>query len=134
MSSDPHDVTASMNEHNAAVRRQFALQASTFTDTGFAARGLDWIVDEVNPSSTDLMVDVAAGAAHLGRAFASRVAHVSALDLTPEMLELWAKEHPDLQPLGVKTLMKQFAAIQDEYTKTGQTLLKNFLRIAGLLE
>ena len=87
MSSDPHDVTASMNEHNAAVRRQFALQASTFTDTGFAAKGLDWIVDEVNPSSTDLMVDVAAGAAHLGRAFASRVAHVSALDLTPEMLE-----------------------------------------------
>ena len=87
MSFDAHDVTTSMNEHNAAVRRQFALQASTFTDTGFAAKGLDWIVDEVNPSSTDLMVDVAAGAAHLGRAFASRVAHVSALDLTPEMLE-----------------------------------------------
>jgi SAM-dependent methyltransferase len=87
MSSPVHDGAASVTEHNAAVRTQFALQASSFTDTGFAARGLDWIVDEVNPSSADLMVDVAAGAAHLGRAFAPRIAHVSAIDLTPEMLE-----------------------------------------------
>lgn len=87
MSLDPEDGDASVTVHNAAVRTQFALQASTFTDTGFAARGLDWIVEEVQPSPTDLMVDIAAGAAHLGRAFASRVAHVSALDLTPEMLE-----------------------------------------------
>ncbi len=88
--SRPTRMTAEASDepqHNTAVRTQFALQASTFTDTGFAARGLDWIVDEVNPSSADLMLDVAAGAAHLGRAFAPRVAHVSALDLTPEMLE-----------------------------------------------
>lgn len=73
--------------HNDVVREQFALQASTFTDTGFAARGLDWIVEEIDPSTDDVVLDVAAGAAHLGRALAPRVAHVSALDLTPEMLE-----------------------------------------------
>jgi hypothetical protein len=29
--------------HDDAVREQFRLQAATFTDQGFAARGLDWI-------------------------------------------------------------------------------------------
>ncbi len=73
--------------HNDAVREQFRLQAPTFTDTGFAVRGLDWIVAEIAPSAGDQVLDVAAGAAHLGRALAPHVAHVSALDLTPEMLE-----------------------------------------------
>ncbi|MET0865794.1 MAG: methyltransferase domain-containing protein [Nakamurella sp.] len=76
-----------MVDHNDVVREQFRLQASTFTDSGFAARGLDWIVAELEPATGDQVLDVAAGAAHLGRAFAPRVAHVSALDLTPEMLQ-----------------------------------------------
>jgi ubiquinone/menaquinone biosynthesis C-methylase UbiE len=76
-----------MERHNDAVREQFRLQAATFTDTGFAARGLDWIVDEIAPSPSDQVLDVAAGAGHLGRALAPLVAHVSALDLTPEMLD-----------------------------------------------
>jgi ubiquinone/menaquinone biosynthesis C-methylase UbiE len=73
--------------HNDAVREQFRLQAPTFADTGFAVRGLDWILAEIAPSADDQVLDVAAGAAHLGRALAPHVAHVSALDLTPEMLE-----------------------------------------------
>jgi SAM-dependent methyltransferase len=73
--------------HNDAVRAQFRLQASTFTDNGFAARGLDWILAELAPAGKEQVLDVAAGAAHLGRALAPKVAHVSALDLTPEMLE-----------------------------------------------
>jgi SAM-dependent methyltransferase len=73
--------------HNDAVRAQFRLQASTFTDTGFAVHGLDWILAELAPAGTEQVLDVAAGAAHLGRALAPKVAHVSALDLTPEMLE-----------------------------------------------
>jgi SAM-dependent methyltransferase len=80
----PDRTTAS---HNDAVREQFRLQAATFTDVGFAAAGLDWIVAELAPSAQDQVLDVAAGAAHLGRALAAHVAHVSALDLTPEMLE-----------------------------------------------
>jgi SAM-dependent methyltransferase len=68
------------------VRRQFRAQAATFTDDGFAARGLEWILVQLAPAGGELVLDVAAGAAHLGRALAPRVAHVSALDLTPEML------------------------------------------------
>src|ERR1700712_1566615 len=76
-----------MVDHNELIREQFRVQAGTFTDSGFAARGLDWIVDELEPAADDQVLDVAAGAAHLGRALAPRVAHVSALDLTPEMLQ-----------------------------------------------
>jgi SAM-dependent methyltransferase len=72
--------------HDDAVREQFRIQAETFTDEGFAVSGLDWIVAQLAPAPTDQVLDVAAGAGHLGRALAPHVAHVSALDLTPEML------------------------------------------------
>jgi SAM-dependent methyltransferase len=74
-------------DHNEAVRAQFRLQAQTFTDSGFAVAGLDWIVADLAPGGGEVVLDVAAGAAHLGRALAPHVRHVSALDLTPEMLE-----------------------------------------------
>jgi len=72
--------------HDDLVREQFHAQAVTFTDEGFATRGLEWIVAQLAPASGELVLDVAAGAAHLGRALAPHVAYVSALDLTPEML------------------------------------------------
>jgi SAM-dependent methyltransferase len=69
------------------VREQFRLQAATFAEQGFATRNLDWIVGQLAPAAGEQVLDVAAGAGHLGRALAPYVAHVSALDLTPEMLE-----------------------------------------------
>ncbi|WP_028926292.1 class I SAM-dependent methyltransferase [Pseudonocardia acaciae] len=72
--------------HGARIREQFRLQASTFTDDGFAASGLEWIVERLAPRAGEQVLDVAAGAAHLGRALAPHVGHVCALDLTPEML------------------------------------------------
>jgi len=75
------------DSHDDAVREQFRVQAATFTDEGFAARGLDWIVAQLAPAAGQQVLDVAAGAGHLGRALAPHVAHVSAIDLTPEMLE-----------------------------------------------
>lgn len=72
--------------HDEAVREQFRIQAATFAGQGFATRGLDWIVPLLAPAAAEQVLDVAAGAAHLGRALAPHVAHVSALDLTPEML------------------------------------------------
>jgi SAM-dependent methyltransferase len=77
---------AEPDSHDAAVREQFAIQAATFTDEGFAARGLDWIVAQLAPAAGEQVLDVCAGAGHLGRALAPHVAHVSAIDLTPEML------------------------------------------------
>ncbi|WP_158891291.1 class I SAM-dependent methyltransferase [Amycolatopsis anabasis] len=73
--------------HDDRVREQFRLQAGTFDDRGWAARGLEWIVGQLRPGAGDQVLDVAAGAAHLGRALAPHVRHVSALDLTPEMLD-----------------------------------------------
>jgi ubiquinone/menaquinone biosynthesis C-methylase UbiE len=75
------------SSHNARVREQFRLQAATFTDTGFATSGLDWIVGLLAPRPGEQVLDVACGAGHLGRAIAPHVGHVSAVDLTPEMLE-----------------------------------------------
>ena len=79
-------VSSRRDEHNARVREQFRLQASTFTDTGFAANNLDWILAELAPQPGEQALDVACGAGHLGRALAGHLAHVEALDLTPEML------------------------------------------------
>lgn len=75
-----------MAEHNETVRREFTRQAPTFTPTGWASSGVDWIVDQVRPAADEHVLEVAAGAAHLGRALAARVAHVTALDLTPAVL------------------------------------------------
>ncbi|HEY8999616.1 MAG TPA: type 1 glutamine amidotransferase [Candidatus Saccharimonadales bacterium] len=57
----------------------------------------------------------------------------SHFELTPEMLSVWAAEDPGLIPLGKAKLLADFDAIKAEYTMVGETLLRNFLRIAGLL-
>lgn len=77
--------------HNQRVLEQFRVQAATFTDTGFAAAGLNWIIEQLAPRPGEQALDVAAGAGHLGRALAPRLGHVSAIDLTPEMLEQGAR-------------------------------------------
>lgn len=72
--------------HDDRIREQFRLQARTFDDVGFASEGLSWIVEQLSPRPEQIVLDVAAGAAHVGRALAPLVSHVSAVDLTPEML------------------------------------------------
>jgi GMP synthase (glutamine-hydrolysing) len=57
----------------------------------------------------------------------------SHFELTPEMLKQWANEDPDLMPIGEQQLLLDFSEIQAIYTKTGQTLFRNFLTLAGLL-
>ena len=69
------------------VRREFTRQAPTFTADGWAAAGLDWIIERVRPGADEHVLEVAAGAAHLGRALAPHVAHVPAMDMTPAVLE-----------------------------------------------
>lgn len=56
----------------------------------------------------------------------------SHFELTPEMLTVWAEQDPDLIPIGKDKLQADFAAIEQSYTNIGQTLLRNFLRIAEL--
>jgi 2-polyprenyl-3-methyl-5-hydroxy-6-metoxy-1,4-benzoquinol methylase len=76
-----------MAEHNETVRREFARQAPTFTPGGWASSGVDWIVGLVGPDESEQVLDVAAGAGHLARALAPRTPHVTAVDLTPAVLE-----------------------------------------------
>jgi len=68
------------------VRREFTRQAPTFTASGWAAAGLDWITEQVRPAPHEQVLETAAGAAHLGRALARHVAHVTAIDLTVAVL------------------------------------------------
>jgi SAM-dependent methyltransferase len=78
---------ADARAHDDAIREQFRLQAATWTDDRrFATAGLDWIVSQLSPSAGDQVLDVAAGAGHVGRALAPHVRSVAAIDLTPEML------------------------------------------------
>jgi GMP synthase (glutamine-hydrolysing) len=53
-------------------------------------------------------------------------------ELTPEMLAVWAEQDPDLIPTGQENLLADFANLGDSYSRTGLTLLRNFLRIADL--
>jgi SAM-dependent methyltransferase len=73
--------------HDDVVRREFTRQAPSFTAVGWASAGLDWIVDQIGPETNHQVLEVAAGAAHLGRALARHGAHVTAIDLTPAVLQ-----------------------------------------------
>ncbi|MBI3335575.1 MAG: type 1 glutamine amidotransferase [Candidatus Portnoybacteria bacterium] len=55
----------------------------------------------------------------------------SHFELTPKMFKVWIREDADLLELNKEELQRDFANIQEEYTKAGRTLFKNFLRIAG---
>jgi ubiquinone/menaquinone biosynthesis C-methylase UbiE len=91
--------------HDDRVRAQFRRQAATFTETGFAAQGLTWIVDALAPNGTEVVLDVACGAAHLGRALAPRVSYVHGLDLVPQMLQQ-AKQLADANHLHNLSLLQ----------------------------
>jgi GMP synthase-like glutamine amidotransferase len=57
----------------------------------------------------------------------------SHFELTQEMLAEWLKADPDLTPLDEQKVMAEFEAIEEIYTVTGLSLLRNFLHIAGVI-
>ena len=57
----------------------------------------------------------------------------SHFELTEQMLREWAVQDPDLQPIGEKTLVAAYEAIEQTYTHIGQTILRNFLHIAEII-
>lgn len=57
----------------------------------------------------------------------------SHFELTREMLAEWLKADPDLNPLGEQKVMAEFDAIEEVYTITGLSLLRNFLHVADLI-
>lgn len=57
----------------------------------------------------------------------------SHFELTAEMLSVWARNDPDLAPIGEEKLTSDFKKIKDAYTQTGNRIFSNFLKIAGLI-
>ncbi|WP_328472517.1 methyltransferase domain-containing protein [Actinoplanes sp. NBC_00393] len=75
--------------HDDLIKREFARQAGTFEDarlnTAFTSH-LARLVEFAEPVAGDVCLDVACGTGLVARALAERTRHVTALDLTPEML------------------------------------------------
>jgi GMP synthase-like glutamine amidotransferase len=57
----------------------------------------------------------------------------SHFELTREMLGTWLQADPDLTPLDAQKVLAEFDAIEEVYTITGLSLLRNFLHIAGII-
>jgi SAM-dependent methyltransferase len=75
--------------HEDLILREFARQAGTFEDARLNAaftRHLGRLVDFARPDPADVCLDSACGTGLVARALAGRTRHVTALDLTPEML------------------------------------------------
>jgi SAM-dependent methyltransferase len=76
-------------EHRDVTRREFARQVAEFErpDSFFGDRDvLEWIAAHVPVAPTDVVLDVAGGAGHVGRHLAARAAFAVVVDLTREML------------------------------------------------
>ncbi|MDW7732092.1 MAG: type 1 glutamine amidotransferase [Methanolobus sp.] len=54
-------------------------------------------------------------------------------ELTPEMLDLWLENDPDLKELERDEIRNDFQMILEEYTTNAEKLFTNFLRIAGII-
>lgn len=52
-------------------------------------------------------------------------------ELTPDVLELWLNEDPDLANYKKENVLKDWEEIKEEYSNTGKTLFNNFFKIAG---
>jgi SAM-dependent methyltransferase len=83
--------------HDDTVVREFSKQAATFGDPRLNVaftRHLAHLVDFMEPTLDldDVALEVAAGTGLVGRAIARRVRHVTALDLTPAMLQEGKRE------------------------------------------
>ncbi len=76
-----------------AIRDQWASVAERYGTGWSHADGPDlaWMVDAAAPGPGDRAIDLGAGAGHAALALAPRVAHVDAIDPTPEMLEVAAR-------------------------------------------
>ncbi|MHB8909548.1 MAG: class I SAM-dependent methyltransferase [Syntrophales bacterium] len=78
-----------MNAHDDEIKRQFTRQAARFGEEGLTLSSteyLQWVVGQLHLDPSFVVLDVAAGTGHLGRALAPRVRRVVAVDLTEAMI------------------------------------------------
>jgi len=75
------------------ARAQFGAVAETYATSSYHASGPDLqaLVEAAAPTPTDQVLDLGCGAGHTALAIAPRVAHVTAVDVTPDMLATAAR-------------------------------------------
>jgi len=81
--------------HDDQIRKQFTLQAARFNEQGLtlsSAEYLQWVVGQLTLDPSFVVLDVAAGTGHLGRAISPHVRRVVAVDLTPAMIDEGRRE------------------------------------------
>ena len=76
----------SISAQQQAIRQEYRQQAPRWGRLEIGEHLL-WVVDQLPLSAQSEVVDVAAGTGLFGRALAPRVARVTAVDITPEMIE-----------------------------------------------
>ncbi len=78
-----------MDDNNRLVREQFGAHANDYASSPVHAQGpsLARLVELTKPQKNWNVLDVSTGAGHTALTFAPRVAHVTAVDLTPQMLQ-----------------------------------------------
>lgn len=73
-------------EQQKAIQKEYRQQAATWGKAQINPH-LQWVVDQLDLEPSHEVLDVAAGTGLFSRTVAPRVAHVTASDITPEMLE-----------------------------------------------
>ncbi len=84
-----------MPSHNDLIKEEFARQAPSFEDRLYSfgdPRVLSWILANVPPDASELVLDVAGGTGHVARAYAEQSLFATVLDLTAEMLAVGKRE------------------------------------------
>ena len=77
-------------QHTDTVREQFRIQSAQFERNvgGIGNQGIGpWIIQCLNLSGSESVLDVATGTGIMARDLAPHVAHVTGIDVTPEMLD-----------------------------------------------
>ena len=84
-----------MPSHNDLIKEEFARQAPSFEDRRYSfgdPRVLSWILANVPPDASELVLDVAGGTGQVARAYAEQSHCATVLDLTAEMLATGKRE------------------------------------------
>jgi SAM-dependent methyltransferase len=100
-----------MKSIHTAVRDQFSQHADYYAQSSAHAKGdtLDVILEFADPKGTEQTLDIATGTGFTALAFAPKVAHVVATDLTPEMV---AKASELAQEQAIKNVAFSVAAAE----------------------
>src|SRR5690242_1054452 len=81
----------SIRSQHDAIREEYRVQAPKWAVAAIGQH-LEWVVDQIDLKPDQEALDVAAGTGLFSLAISSRVAHVSAVDITPEMIEAGRKK------------------------------------------